>query len=175
MSSGLYVPSTDVKWPAPGPGHKTDGRLCSACSKPSKSAGGGLIDGRWYCAACKPASKPKRKAKRTGAAGCLSNWMARIHDDCLRSQRGITPGQAVAQYGTPPTASSVGSLFNAALRDGWFRRQEWREQGAVNEVRRSRYFAVDKAGQPARLPDNRTSYFTGITRCRSIFELGDTL
>lgn len=153
MSSGLYVPAADIKYPAPGPGVSTDGRLCSSCNKPSRSEGGGTLDGRWYCAGC----KPPRQARPQ------SNWTNAVHKHCLAAGIGITPAEAEAQFGTPPSNNGVDSILAAAARSGWFRREA------------SRYYAVDRSPPPAKRPDNRSSYFTGMVRCRSIFELGEML
>lgn len=168
-ASRLYVQPHDLKYAPPGVGMSMDGRLCSRCHKPSRSLGGGLLSGRWYCAGCKPTGKKEK------TVAPLSKWTKAVHRHCLSTQTGITPAEAIVLFGVPPTSGSASAILNSALRHRWFRREEWHEQGATGLVRRSRYFAVDKAVQPARLPDNRQSYFAGLKRCRSIFELGSVL
>ena len=104
----------------------------------------------------------------------LSKWTQAVYDHCRLNQCGVTPKEAIAMFGNPPSRSSSASILCSAMANGWFRREEWLEEGATAMVYRSRYWAIDK--QPAAVrPVNRTkSYFDGITRCRSVFELGET-
>lgn len=108
----------------------------------------------------------------------LSKWATAVHQHCLKTGAGITPPEAIKQFGNPPSTSSAGSILNSALSSGWFRREEWTETGAGGGlVKRTRYFALDKKA-PAKTGGNGSvvrSYFTGMKRCRSVFELGETL
>jgi hypothetical protein len=109
----------------------------------------------------------------------LSKWATAVHTHCLKTGTGITPPEAIKQFGNPPSTSSAGSILNSALLGGWFRREEWQEIGAGGAlVKRTRYFALDKAAQPVKKTGGNgaliKSYFTGMKRCRSVFELGET-
>lgn len=167
MTSGLHVNSKELAHAPRGPGLSADGRLCSRCHHPKPGAGGGFIGTRWYCAACKPPAKGKPVR--------LSKWITAVHAHCLKTGAGITPAEAEQIFGVPP-GQSGSALLNNALRDGWFRREEWKEEGRCGAVRRSRYFALDKeATETSRKGPAPASYFHGVKRVRSVFELGSTL
>lgn len=166
MSSGLYVPARDKPRHTPGVGLNADRRLCADCSEFRANRGGGFINGGWRCATCKPVKEVP--------AMSLSKWMKTVHEHCLRTGVGITPSQAIQAFGPPPTSATAGAIFNSALRDGWFRREEWQEQGVTALVWRSLYYAVDKEANPPRRVDTRTRWFQGLQRVRSVFELGNT-
>lgn len=105
----------------------------------------------------------------------LSKWTQAVHDHCRINKCGLTPPETIRLFGNPPSISSASALLNSAMSSGWFRREEWQEEGRSAKVYKSRYFALDKQPVAARPAKVRQSYFDGITRCRSVFELGETL
>lgn len=108
-----------------------------------------------------------------------NNWTLKVHTYLLQTGKGMSPAQIADHFGPPTCASSPSSVLNSAMRNGWFRREEWQEMGAGGLlVRKSRYFALDRTVEaPAAHVPRRptTSYFTGLKRVRSIFELAETL
>lgn len=95
-----------------------------------------------------------------------SVWTMKVHSHCLRNGVGMKPFEAVQNFGPPPTSSTAAAILCSAQRSGWFRREA------------GRYYALDKANQPQlhnKLEPRVSSYFYGIKRVRSIFELAETL
>ena len=97
----------------------------------------------------------------------LGTWTAAVHAHCLATRQPITPQQAQALFG-PPLRSRSSGLLNSAFLGGYFEREEWIEEGRSKQVGRFQYRAVSKALERQ---DNRHSYFDGMKRVRSVFEL----
>lgn len=103
-----------------------------------------------------------------------SRWTMAVHAHSLATGRGITPEQAVAAFGMPPTLSSAGEILQAARRDGWFRLEQQPEPGSFGRIKQQSFVAVRRIDSPnTTRPDNRSSYFTGLPRVNSVFQLGD--
>lgn len=105
----------------------------------------------------------------------MNMWSTKVHDYSLRTNRGLSPQEAIALFGTPVGEVSASKILNDCMQDGWFRRETWDEEGALKVVRRSRYWAIQKQPRPPRAPDASNSWFEGLKRVRSVFELGDSL
>lgn len=154
MKISSLVQQPESKSVPRGDGVRADRRYCTGkCKAICASKGGGLLDGRWYCAACRP----------RGNAKDVARWARRVHEHLVDSGGPITPDEAVALFGNPPTRSSAATTLYAAMRKGWFTRDT-----------EMRYRAV-KPGKPAPRrvdADLGQSYFTGLQRVRSVFELG---
>lgn len=104
-----------------------------------------------------------------------SRWVMAVHAHSLATGLGITPDQAVAAFGMPPTLISAGELLQAARRDGWFRLEQQPEPGAFGRIKQQSFVAIKRVDLPAPIrPDTRSSYFTGISRVNSVFQLGDS-
>lgn len=103
-----------------------------------------------------------------------SRWALAVHAHSLATGLGITPDQAVAAFGMPPTLSSAAEILQAARRDGWFRLEQRPEPGSFGRIRQQSFIAIKRVDSPSTTrPDNRPSYFTGVTRVNSVFQLGD--
>lgn len=115
------------------------------------------------------------KVRNTAGSG-MNKWTSAVHEYSLRTKLGVTPSDALSLFGPPPTTLSIAAILAAATRDGWFRRAELEDadDGLSRRRMRTHFVAVDKANQPSVKVDNRTSWFQGITRVRSVFELGDS-
>lgn len=104
----------------------------------------------------------------------LTRWCAAVHAECLASGRGMTAHEAITQFGNPSSARSAGTTLNCAVAEGWFRKVEEAEAVGPDRIKRQRYFALDKVpvarGRPV---VERTSFFDGMRRVRSVFELGE--
>lgn len=85
----------------------------------------------------------------------MNLWTKSVHDYCIETGRGVTPPEAVERFGTPPGMVTAAELLNAGMRRGFFSRED------------RRYFAVERKST-----SNKGSYFAGIKRVRSVFELG---
>jgi len=168
VSSGLHAHSRELKYAVQGPGLSCEGRLCSRCHRPSRSTGGGTIDGRWYCAKCKP--------KRGNDMAKTSDWTTRVHEHLLKTRTGMTPAMVITMFGKPPGTSAAGKVLSAASQHGWFRREQREAEGDTVRVTTPIYFAVDRANAtPTRRGPEPESYFYGVKRVRSVFELWSTL
>lgn len=106
----------------------------------------------------------------------LNKWVAAVHQHALASGKGINAEDATRYFGVPVANVTGAAMLASAAVNGWFHYKRWTEIGTNGRpVKRGHYVAIDKVEQPSRLPDNRTSYFTGVKRVRSVFELGATL
>lgn len=100
----------------------------------------------------------------------ISLWAERVHQHYLGKDVGISAAQAVKEFGEPNGITSAAALLNTAAANGYFRRESLKGPGAARLVR---YWPLDKALPADR--QARTSYFTGLKRVRSVFELGASL
>lgn len=105
----------------------------------------------------------------------LNIWATRVHEYSLRTNRGLTSQEAIDLFGTPVGESSASLILHYSARDGWFRREEWIEEGSLKPVRRVRYWAIEKQQKLHQVPVNQDSWFAGLKRVRSVFELGDSI
>lgn len=106
----------------------------------------------------------------------LNKWVAAVHAHALASGKGISAEDATRYFGVPVANVAGAAMLASAAVNGWFRYEQWTETGpSGRSVRRGHYVAIAKVEQPAHKPDNRTSYFTGVKRVRSVFELGASL
>lgn len=96
----------------------------------------------------------------------LNAWPAKVHAASIASGQGFTCGEAVARFGEPPAGSAPATkqLQHARAR-GWF---VARPTGVAAQVR---YYAVPAPEAPRRV-ETSPSYFDGLRRVRSVFELG---
>ena len=98
----------------------------------------------------------------------LNPWSAKVHDYCVSTGNSVTTVEAAAMFGKP-NSGTVSNLLNSAALAGYFRREEFQEEGERAFVTRVRYFAIDKPQASAR---KSASWFAGMTRVRSVFDLG---
>lgn len=98
----------------------------------------------------------------------LGKWTSEVHAWSQVNGKPVTVADSVAMFGQPSGVSSAARLLRAAHAGGWFTREE-RDGRAV-------YMAVRRAEKepPERRPSG-DSYFDGLKRVRSVFELGDSL
>lgn len=89
-----------------------------------------------------------------------SAWAADVHDHYLQLGGPFTAAEAVTRFGAPRSTTAEKALDKAAA-DGWFMCID------VDSVRS--YRAVERS-ENAR---GDGSYFDGLKRVRSVFELGD--
>ena len=91
------------------------------------------------------------------------------HRDALRlaALRRFDSVGAIEHVDDPTSAAA---LLNVAAANGYFRRESLKGPGAARLVS---YWPLAKALPADR--DARTSYFTGLKRVRSVFELGASL
>jgi hypothetical protein len=100
----------------------------------------------------------------------LGKWTAAVHAFALAYGKPITASEAIERFGNPSGVSSAVRLLRGAWDRGWFMRCE------VDGV--ALYTAVEVVKRPQsskRTREANVSYFDGIKRVRSIFELGDSL
>ena len=105
----------------------------------------------------------------------MSKWAQAVHTHCLSSGTGITPLEAIAQFGNPTSSSPAHRILANAERSGYFRCEEWQEETGSGLVRKFRYWALESEHlpRPTKVPVH--SYFDGLKRVRSVFELGASL
>lgn len=102
----------------------------------------------------------------------VAKWCNTAYDASLRSGRALTPEQAELEFGTPPSGVNVTELLEAMVRDGLMLRETWREENPFSLSRvRTQYRAIEKREIPLP-PRPRASYFDGLVRVSSVFELG---
>lgn len=100
----------------------------------------------------------------------LGKWTASVHAFALAHGKPISASEAIERFGNPTGASSAARLLRGAWERGWFMRCE------VDGV--NLYTAVDVVKrQPTQERQRKAgdSFFDGIKRVRSVFELGDSL
>jgi hypothetical protein len=98
----------------------------------------------------------------------LNPWSSKVHDYCISTNSSVSTAEAAAMFGRP-TSGTASNLLNSAASAGYFRREEFQEESSEGVVTRVRYRAVDKPQTSARRP---SSWFDGLQRVRSVFELG---
>lgn len=103
----------------------------------------------------------------------LGKWSSMIHTHYLRSGESFTAAAAVGRFGEPTTTISGESLLDAATASGYFIKSEQSFGG--ERVRKYRAIpgaaaATRRSKDPKQEPE---SYFDGLKKVRSIFELGD--
>lgn len=101
----------------------------------------------------------------------LNPWSAKVHDYALSTGKSITTPEAQTMFGNAP-GGSASNMLNSAAAAGYFRREEYQEEGERNLVTRVRYHAIDRPIGPPKRP---SSYFHGLLRVRSIFDLGQLM
>ena len=89
-----------------------------------------------------------------------SAWVSDVHDHYLPLGGPFTAAEAVTRFG-PPRSTTPEKALDKAAAEGWFMRID------VDSARS--YRAIDGDARQAR----ENSYFDGIKRVRSVFELGD--
>lgn len=104
----------------------------------------------------------------------LGAWTSKVHRHYIESGESFTIEAAVTRFGDPQSHVQAQSLLDGAAASGWFSRST---QVYGNE-RVTRYRAIarerhEHAGRPTKR--EAASYFDGLTRVNSIFELGDNL
>lgn len=106
----------------------------------------------------------------------LSPWSAKVHAHCLQTGQGINGSMAASMFGLPNTGTTSGML-HSAMMSGYFRREVWQEELPSGRLgRRSLYYALDKAAETAqRAVAPRGSYFAGVKRVSSVFDLAASL
>lgn len=90
----------------------------------------------------------------------LSKWAGPVHAHYFALGRPFTVDDVIGKFGNPPGTSASRSL-NYAARRGWF---------TVVELSTGRIY---RAVEQMRKTPPEASYFEGIKRVRSVFELGD--
>jgi hypothetical protein len=98
----------------------------------------------------------------------LTKWAADVHAFCLRHDRAMTEGECIRFCGIPASQTPARDLLDSACAAGHFRRQCIVEDGRATV----RYRAVVREPAPRRMPDNTNSWFHGIRRVSSVFDLG---
>lgn len=106
----------------------------------------------------------------------LGKWSAKVYEHYLETGESFTCAEAMSKFGDPTTTVSAPVLLESAVLAGYFSRaiqtyggeRVCRYRAIASESRR------DSRGRP---PKNTadSSYFDGLRRVRSIFELGDVL
>ena len=103
----------------------------------------------------------------------IGTWARMVHETYVGTTRYITAAEAVEKLGTPAGSGTAEQQLNTAVARGWFKR----EMRAVEIGGRTRqvahYLAIDRWAQRGRKDSG--SYFSGLVRCRSIFDLGKVL
>lgn len=96
----------------------------------------------------------------------VSVWATRVHEHYLACGAVFTADYAVARFGHPQGRSTARRMLNYAAAQGLF--QTCDSPGGMV------YRAVEPVEQPkpVRAPE---SWFDGLKRVRSVFELGDSL
>lgn len=117
----------------------------------------------------------------------LNDWTRQVHLHCARQTAelghdvGLTVAEAEALFGPPPPESNTARrLLEHAATKGFFRSEKERHRdGKRGRWFRARYYAVGPEPEPllALKPAERTSnsYFDGVTRATSIFDLASRL
>ena len=105
-------------------------------------------------------------------------WVLKVHAYCLRTGNSVTSRQAQDLFGRPPNKTAAGQLMHSAARIGYFH-MGWTQPAAGHGARDVRLFTAiprsRKSPTVTRLTNSaqhQQSWFTGLKRCRSVFELG---
>lgn len=104
----------------------------------------------------------------------LNPWTIRVHEHYLATGETFTTRQATAKFGRPPNHCSVGQQLHGAARSGYFDITRTTESKRPDTLK---FKAVDREEHVTQRAGKvqRQSWFHGLVRCRSIFELGSTL
>lgn len=100
----------------------------------------------------------------------LGKWTAAVHAFALAYGKPITASEAIERFGNPSGVSSAARLLRGAWDRGWFMRCEVDGVALYTAVA-----AVKRTPPPKRSRCVDDSFFDGIKRVRSVFELGDSL
>jgi len=98
----------------------------------------------------------------------MTRWTADVHAFSLRHERALTEADCIRVIGPPASQTPICELLDSASLAGHFRRQCIVEDGRVT----IRYRAIVREPQSSPMPDNTRSWFHGMKRVRSVFELG---
>lgn len=104
----------------------------------------------------------------------FSPWTIQVHDHYLRTGETFTTRQAVAKFGKPKANCSAGQMLHGAARSGYFSIRRTSENTRPDILQ---FTAIDRDQHVTQRQGKvqRQSYFHGLVRCRSIFELGSAL
>jgi hypothetical protein len=95
----------------------------------------------------------------------LGTWTSAVHAWSLDNEKTITADDARRMFGNPPCASSAARMLRASASRGWFERSEIDGESV--------YMAI-RPVEGRKPPGVSRSYFDGLKRVRSVFELGDS-
>ncbi|RTL34287.1 MAG: hypothetical protein EKK53_26730 [Burkholderiales bacterium] len=104
----------------------------------------------------------------------LNLWARSVHVHCKTHRVSITVEQAVVACGEPPGGRSARKLMERAKTKGFFKSKKVRcPDGSRGRWFVAVYTAVGPTPEPLQRKKKREtpSYFNGITRATSIFEL----
>lgn len=103
----------------------------------------------------------------------IGTWARTIHSAYVGTGRRFTAAEVVQLYGKPSGTGGAEAQLDTAVTRGWFRRELRAVEidGRMRQV--AHYQAIDRFAERGRKDSG--SYFTGIKRCRSIFDLGKVL
>ena len=96
-----------------------------------------------------------------------------LHGAYVGTNRCFTAAQAVELYGKPGGTGTAEDQLETAVERGWFRREMRAVEVHGRQRQVAHYLAIDRFAERGRKDSG--SYFTGIKRCRSIFDLGKVL
>ena len=103
----------------------------------------------------------------------IGTWARMVHATYVGTTRYITAAEAVEKFGTPAGSGSAEQQLETAVARGWFKR-EMRAVEVGGRTRQVAHFcAIDRFAERGRKDSG--SYFTGLKRVRSIFDLGKVL
>lgn len=104
----------------------------------------------------------------------MALWTTAVHDHCMASGASITPAEAEVLFGKPCGNQPASKMLGSAAANGYFRRETSLVEGRMGQKTEVRYVAIVKERAK---PEGRQarSYFYGMKRVRSVFELGGSL
>lgn len=103
----------------------------------------------------------------------VGNWARMVHETYVGKPTQFTADEAEHRLGKPSGNRSAEQQLELATSKGWFKRHTRIESRGGRKVTVAVFVAVDRFAERGR--NDSGSYFTGIKRCRSIFELGNVL
>lgn len=106
-------------------------------------------------------------------ASGISTWARKVHAAAVGSSRCFSAAEAAVEFGVPPGSGSAETQLETAVARGWFRREIRTVEIGGCRRKVAYYGAIDRFAERGRKDSG--SYFTGIKRCRSIFDLGKVL
>ena len=102
----------------------------------------------------------------------MALWTEAVHAHCMAANVGLTPDEAERLFGKPSGNQPPSKMLGCAAANGYFVRRAEVVEGRIGTKTVGRYFAVNKVKERKAERAKDESYFAGMRRVRSVFDLG---